>query len=442
MSQDPSRTTADVRVPAQATTQTRRLTSDPSDASLESDTPPDDAAIQRQRETGTRQRSFASPATAMRIGRFMVLEPLGRGGMGMVYAAYDDKLDRKVAIKVLLADDLPDDSDRLRLQREAQALARLSHPNVVTVHEVGDSDGQVFLAMEYVHGLSLRHWLRTKPDSSQVLDVFVLAGRGLAAAHHAGLVHRDLKPANIMRGDDGTVKVLDFGLALAVAEEQDESIDPAKLSGSHSPLHSSVTQTGTLLGTPAYMAPEQFTGNTADVYSDQYSFCIALWEGLTGRRPFAEATHDQRLTARLAGPPSWPPDAPALRRPIVEAMRRGLSPEPDDRWPSMDALLSALSRAPHRRRHGWALAGLGTAALAIGWLGLRDTPSVDREQRCTGAHEQLAGIWDDGRRAAVESAIVGTELSYAKGVWERTSATLDAYAHAWETMHTEACEAT
>ncbi len=362
--------------------------------------------------------------------------------MGMVYAAYDDKLDRKVAIKVLLADELPDERHRVRFLREAQALARLSHPNVVTVHEVGESEGQLFLTMEYIHGQSLARWLRTKPDWPRVIEVFLQAGRGLIAAHRAGLVHRDLKPANIMRGNNGTVKVLDFGLALAIAEATDDGVGLATASGSHSALHSSVTQTGVTIGTPAYMAPEQFTGGAADTRSDQYSFCLTLWEGLTGRRPFRASTYDELLPARLAGAPSWPQRAPAVPRRITEALQRGLSPAPEDRWPSMDALLGALSRSPRRRRTGLILACSSAGVLALGGLALRGTSPAQQQERCTGAHDQLVGVWDDDRRAAVQAAIVGIGRPHAQGVWQRVGDELNAYAREWETMHTETCEAT
>ncbi|MEX1361569.1 MAG: serine/threonine-protein kinase, partial [Nannocystaceae bacterium] len=190
------------------------------------------------------------------IGRFALLDEIGCGGMGTVYAAYDEQLDRKVAIKILRDDELPDDTDRLRFRREAQALARLSHPNVVTVHEVGESNGELFLAMEFIRGQSIADWLLTKPSWRAVLHAFIQAGRGLVAAHEAGLVHRDLKPHNLMRSHTGVVKVLDFGLARVASDDSAASFEV-------------LTRPGVVVGTPAYMSPEQIQGRAVDASSDQ-----------------------------------------------------------------------------------------------------------------------------------------------------------------------------
>ncbi|MCH9682750.1 MAG: serine/threonine protein kinase, partial [Deltaproteobacteria bacterium] len=201
-----------------------------------------------------------------------MLEQIGRGGMGVIYSAYDEQLDRKIAVKVLL-DEYQDEGVRARLLREAQALARLSHPNVITIHEVGEHEGELFLAMEFVHGHSLAEWSETKPGWREVLEVFVQAGRGLAAAHRANLVHRDFKPHNVMRASDGSVKVLDFGLAHA----HDIELTSADGATGASPLSSMLTVSGAVIGTPRYMAPEQHAGEVADGRADQYSYCVALW---------------------------------------------------------------------------------------------------------------------------------------------------------------------
>ncbi|MDQ3297575.1 MAG: protein kinase, partial [Myxococcota bacterium] len=192
------------------------------------------------------------------LGRYSVLASLGAGGMGVVYAAYDPELDRKIAVKVLRHARAGD-----QLRDEARAIAKLAHPNVVAVHDVGRADGDVFIAMEHVDGVTVRDWLRTPHRVPEILHVFEQAGAGLAAAHRAGLVHRDVKPSNIMIGNDGRVRVLDFGLALA-------DLEP-----------------GTIVGTPAYMAPEQQRGEAVDPRADQYAFCVALWEAVAGRRPEA-----------------------------------------------------------------------------------------------------------------------------------------------------------
>ncbi|MCH9682884.1 MAG: serine/threonine-protein kinase [Deltaproteobacteria bacterium] len=373
-----------------------------------------------------------------RIGRFTILESLGDGGMGAVYAAYDEQLDRKVAIKVLRGDDLPTEEERQRFHREALALARLSHPNVVTIHEVGEHHGEPFLAMEQVRGEDLAHWLTSKPTWPEVLEAFVQAGRGLIAAHEAGIVHRDLKPHNLMRSDDGVVKVVDFGLARVEVDEMDETVERGRSSAS---LINSLTLPGIVMGTPAYMSPEQHGSTSVDERSDQYGYCAALWQGLVGELPFTGTTVVELFESKLAGPPSWPDSAPAIPRRIIEALRRGLRPEPEDRWPSMVPLLDALSFDPaHRgvRRRRW-LTGtslLGLGALAT-WALL-----APRADTCTGAERALAGIWDDGRRAEVETTILSIGKSYSTTAWERTRQGLDAYAEEWAAAHTQACEAT
>ena len=389
-----------------------------------------------------RERLFDEQSAPARIGRYVLLESIGSGGMGRVHAAYDEQLDRKVAIKLLLPQMVVDETIRLRFLREAQAMARLSHPNVVTVHEVGESDGEVFLAMEFIRGQSVRAWLKTSPEWSQIVETFLHAGRGVVAAHHAGLIHRDLKPANIMRDDQGAVKVLDFGLArLAEPRDADESDDLADSAVSMSSVSSRLTQTNTVMGTPAYMAPEQLLGEVLDARTDQYSFCVALWEGLTGECPFVGDDFDTLVESKLAGAPAWPASAPPVPRTIVEALRRGLAPAAEGRWPSMESLLLRLAGDPARRRNRWllGLAGLGVVALGGGTI---QQWTQTRAQRCSGAERHLAGVWDEARRAEVESAVLGINRPYAHQVYRRALDGLDDYADAWQAAHTEACEAT
>ena len=374
-----------------------------------------------------------------RIGRFSVLESLGRGGMGTVVAAYDEHLDRKVAIKVLHENRAGDEDDQQRLWREAQALARFSHPNVVTVHEVGRHRGGVFIAMEFVRGQSLGAWQRTKPGWRAVLDAYVQAGQGLKAAHDVEMVHRDFKPSNVMRTKDGLVKVLDFGLA----RHETDASPKERVSevGRRSSISSTLTKSGTVVGTPPYMAPEQHEGEHVDARSDQYGYCVALWEGLTGTRPFFGADFDELLTNKRQGPPRWPTDAPDVPLVVVKALQRGLSPKAEDRWPSMDDLLQVLRWDPSRRRWLWVL-GLSV----VGLLGLGGTTILAwakaRAERCGGAQAKLEGIWDDSRRAEAETAVLGVDRPYTPDVWSRTEQGLDAYASTWVDMHTEACEAT
>ena len=376
-----------------------------------------------------------------RIGRFSVVTLLGHGGMGSIYSAYDDELERKVAIKVLHPSPDGDDDDQLRLRREAQAMARLSHPNVVTVHEVGECDDGVFVAMEFIRGQSLAVWLGSQPRWTDVLETFALAGRGLAAAHDAELVHRDFKPHNVMRLHDGRVKVLDFGLARTISEgsgEWESSSSPATADLSTT---SSLTVAGAVMGTPSYMSPEQHRGEPADEHSDQYGFCVALWQGLTGTRPFHGVDLQMLYHMKAEGPPRWPDDAPPVPRAIVAALQRGLAPYPEDRWPSMHALLEVLTWNPERRRNRWLLGLAGLGALGMGSASLYSWNHVEA-QRCSGAEERMVGVWDDARRTEVEQAFAAVDEPYTAVAWSRTQRELDAYANAWVSMHTETCEAT
>ncbi len=288
------------------------------------------------------------------IGRFEVRSRLGIGGMGVVYAAHDPTLDRPVALKIIHAEvgDPHDSSGTSRLIREAQALAKLSHPNVVSIYEVGRVDDQICLVMELVRGLDLDRWLnREKRSWDQILAVYTDAGRGLAAAHAAGLIHRDFKPGNAIVGDDGRIRVLDFGLARARARASDRAGDDgaeddeaqARISPSTSgTLDLRLTRTGALLGTPAYMAPEQFLGRTVDAASDQFAFCVALYTALFGEAPFPGSTVQALCEAVCAGRMRAPRSG-AVPAHIVRAIVRGLAVDPAARWPSMDLLLAELT---------------------------------------------------------------------------------------------------
>ena len=281
----------------------------------------------------------AEPLEARFIDHFAVLRKLGEGGMGVVYAAYDERLARRVALKLIHG------SDPARLVREAQALARVSHPHVVQIYAVGTYLNRVYVAMEYVEGPTLAAWLATPRDAAEILHVFVQAGTGLAAVHARGLVHRDFKPGNVIVGDDGRARVLDFGLA-RVDDPAEEPV-PEDISGESmntaSLLGSPVTRTGTLLGTPAYMSPEQFMRAAVDPRSDQFSFCVALYEALYDRRPFVGATMAALAASVLRGEVTPPPPRPELAPQIPAAILRGLAPEPADRWPSMAELLDVLT---------------------------------------------------------------------------------------------------
>ena len=246
----------------------------------------------RRLRADVRAKLFGSePGTSVRIGRFDVEGKLGEGGMGAVYRAHDPELERHVAIKLLTKGAGEGSEGRARLQREARALAKLSHPNVVHVYEVDKEGDQVFIAMEYIRGTTLRHWAADGRSWREIVDMFVGAGRGLQAAHAAGIIHRDFKPENVLVAHDGRPRVLDFGLArpdspVGGTGELSEA-DTVEMDTPAAPLELSLTRTGALLGTPAYMAPEQFKGETVDARSDQYSFCAALFETLYEERPFS-----------------------------------------------------------------------------------------------------------------------------------------------------------
>jgi tetratricopeptide (TPR) repeat protein len=410
-----------------------------------------------------------------RLGRYVVLGRVGGGGMGVVYAAYDPELDRKVALKLLRSavggsSPVEQVEQRTRLLREAQAMARLSHPNVITVHDVGTFGSQVlaapglarstsptdpshpatsshsvvFMAMEFVDGCTLGAWMRErKRPWREVLATLRAAGLGLAAAHDAGLVHRDFKPDNVLVGRDGRVVVTDFGLARPAAGSTD-SFAPipvgAKADAGTRALGIQLTRTGALVGTPAYMAPEQLAGLRSDAQTDQFSFCVALYEGLYGERPFAGKVLGElmanvgegrlRAPARDADVPRW------LRRAIV----RGLAVKPDERWPKMSELLAELDRDPVRAWRRRAALGVPVAAFAIVAIAYADE-ELSRRSYCDDVEQKLAGVWDDPRKTAVRDAFVATAAPYAADAFEAVRARVDDWAQTWVELQTRACRA-
>jgi tetratricopeptide (TPR) repeat protein/predicted Ser/Thr protein kinase len=366
------------------------------------------------------------------IGRYVVLEEVGRGGMGRVLRAYDPKLQREVALKQVRSDAC-DDQAFPRLVAEARAMAKLSHPHVVSVFDVEAlPSGELVLVMEHVSGQTLKAWIEEGDhDWRDVVDKLRQAGQGLFAAHTAGVLHRDFKPANALVTPDGTVKVMDFGLAkpstmpIASRDTLVEITDSDTL-----------TRAGSVMGTPRYMAPEQHRGDPLGPAVDQYALCVVLWEALCGKPPFPGP---ELLRDKQAGPPRWP--RVSVPRPITDAIVRGLSPSPPDRWPSLAELLQALAWDPAQRRTRWTMGAAGLALLGTGALAWHGWSSAAAE-RCRGAEQQLAGIWDDARRVEVHDAMLGIGKPYATAAWERTEHALDAYAKAWAAMHEQACEAT
>ena len=372
------------------------------------------------------------------LGRYVVLERLGSGGMGVVYSAYDPELDRKLAVKVLR----PELSGAgTRLLREARAMARLSHPNVIAVHDVGTSADGVFVAMELVNGTTLGRWLEEAPRSwREVLPRFVAAGRGLAAAHSVGIVHRDFKPSNVLVDDAGRVRVADFGLARSV-DTGDEAPSGAAATSASPAAGDKITHTGAILGTPIYMSPEQLLATPAGAASDQFSFCAALYGALYGERPFAgedmrtladEIVHGRlRPAPKESAVPAW----------IRAALVKGLSYRAEDRFASMDELLAALERDPARVRRRRLVAAGAFFALALGVVGVVGV--VHRERAvCRGAAAKLAGVWDDARRKLVEAAFTATGKPLAAESYRNVARALDGYARAWVAARTDACEAT
>jgi len=372
------------------------------------------------------------------FGRYIMLERLGSGGMGVVYAAYDPDLDRKLAVKVMRPEVVADQS---RLLREARTMARLQHPNVAVVHDVGTVAGQLFIAMELVDGTTLASWLQEKPRAwPEVLALFLQAGRGLAAAHAVGVVHRDFKPSNVLVGRDGRARVVDFGLArtldgsapAAAASEPASSLSPS--------ADPRLTRTGALMGTPTYMSPEQFLRHAVDARSDQFSFCVALYAALWNQRPFAGddplAIADEVVSGRCRPPPKESTVPP----PVRDAVLRGLATRPEDRWPSLDELLAALAYAPARRRRLPLIAvaaALMAAALLFGIL--RSRIGGDP---CAGAGRALSGVWDDARIARVKRAFLASGAPDAEGIFEDTRRILDVYARSWVDMQAQSCRAT
>jgi tetratricopeptide (TPR) repeat protein len=350
-----------------------------------------------------------------RVGRYTLVERIGSGGMGVVYRARDAELDRDVAIKVL---GQTSQAGQERLLAEARAMAKVRHPSLVPVFDVGTTvDNRVFFVMPLVGEGNLSDWLRQKRRTwEQIVERFCRAGRGLAAAHDAGIVHRDFKPSNVLvDGDD--VLVADMGIATMDAS----------------------APTTTVEGTLAYMAPEQISGQNIDARADQYSFCVALWEGLYGQRPSEADTLTKRplpdgarrVPAGSGGIPGW----------LAAAVARGFSPPRDERWPSMDALLDHLEkRGAHPRRGMIIAAGLIVVTLGIAggaWMITRDAQAPT----CALPEGRVAGVWDTDIKAKLLAAFETVDPNIAAETTAKVASALDAYVSEWKHMHVDACRA-
>lgn len=322
------------------------------------------------------------------IGRFSVVGRLGSGGMGQVFEAYDRELDRRVAVKVLHEHAVGSPTGTTRLLREAQAIAKLSHPNVVGVYDVGRHRDEVYIAMEFIQGQTLTDWLRETPRSwTEVVRIFAAVAEGLQAMHALGILHRDLKPDNILVDHTGRARIIDFGLARALGntDDPDESTTPA----GEGLLGVQLTRTGAMAGTPRYMSPEQFRRASLTPSSDQFSYCVTLFEALYDQSPFDGDTVRARATSVLSGELQEPRrrDVP---RELLDVLRRGLRVEADARWLSMGELAALLHDllAAHdpdlgdpdetRRRRSTIAAvivliilgpGAANLAFSLGWMG-------------------------------------------------------------------------
>jgi len=428
-------------------------------------------------ETDTIADMDSDPGDAKKlstIGRYVILDSIGMGGMGLVCAAYDPKLSRKIALKVLrnAASDEASTAGRNRLFREAQALAKLSHPNVVTVHDVDVFEGQVYIAMEFVEGTTLREWLREQPRTwKDILQKFILAGRGVAAAHQADIIHRDFKPSNVLIGKEGDVRVADFGVAKERDRSQrdpdrdfveferrrrtmdhgdgsslDTSAEDALIDEIQSNVSMDLTVAGRMVGTPAYMAPEQHMGLPVGPHTDQYAFCVSMYEALYGRLPFEGKDRREQLSKMTEGRlPPPPKDGAARHVPswLHKVLTRGLRPHPSERWPSMEALLSALAREPIKRVRRMVIAGgvaLGLAAgVAAVVAGVFDEV---QENPCVALGLEVERHWNPARSTAIERAFAGSGTPFAEDSARTVLESLELWANEWSAAKVGICEAT
>jgi tetratricopeptide (TPR) repeat protein/predicted Ser/Thr protein kinase len=413
------------------------------------------------RTTLAREPNKRIPKPGDHIGHFIVRDTLGVGGMGMVLRAHDEHLDRTVALKLVRHESDGHETRTRGTERllvEARAMAKITHPNVITVHEVGVVDGQVFLAMEYIDGETLGEWASARQRPwTQIVDRWLEAGRGLAAAHAAGLVHRDFKPANVLVGRDGRVLVTDFGIAgklggVIVPEPTSAAVSASAQGGQVGPtgvtissltgrLTDRLTQTGGMLGTPRYMAPEQFLGGVIDARADQFAFCVSLWEAVYGAHPFESSNVAALALAASTGAIREPPRGRRAPDRLRRVLTRGLAAKPDDRYPDIATLLGELERLRRRleRRRFVipALLGAGLLAGAV-WAAWPDAPDP-----CAPAPEgNWVGVWDPEIEAEVASAMDAAEVPYVRDTGPRVVARLADYTREWDEHQQQVCRDT
>jgi tetratricopeptide (TPR) repeat protein/tRNA A-37 threonylcarbamoyl transferase component Bud32 len=372
------------------------------------------------------------PERGQELGRYFVLELLGAGGMGEVYAAYDPELDRRVALKVIhQAPSMDSQEAKARLVAEAQALARLSHPNVVAVYDVGTLDDDLYIAMEYVDGRTLGQWIKEdEPGLEEVLGALNDAGRGLMAAHEAGLIHRDFKPDNVLISKNGRVRVIDFGVAFHAQQKE----PPVEIALKKSVPASTLSSSKGLVGTPAFMAPEQFVGGDVDARTDQFSFASTLYQSLTGCLPFdgdsiltlAENVREGaiREIPEDASVPDW----------LETALRKALTSNPEGRFESMAELLDALTPPVQKSRMPLLMAGAALSAVAVVlFLFIAGGGEADP---CATASEDMERTWNNETRTLLRN-----RFSDGADAWRRSEAIFDRYAQQWSDARTATCRA-
>lgn len=387
---------------------------------------------------------FGGEANAIKLDRFTLLERIGGGAMGEVYVAYDPRLERKVAIKLVRRHQEAHEHAEDRLLREAKIMAQVDHDNVIRVYDSGTCNGRVYIAMQYVAGYTLGNWLDARTDLSQparqrlVIRQFIKAGRGLQAAHEASIVHRDFKPDNVLVGLDEQPRVGDFGLARGIASPLDGNTQPLGVYGD--PAHTRRawlrTDSDGVAGTPRYMSPEQWRGEKPDSRSDQFSFCVALYEALLGRSPFGGGSFAQLKQATMSGQFVEPPRMTELPPPLRRTLERGLQVEPNERFSDMDSLLAELEAWVGRRQRwlSWSLlVALILSTIAIIWS-MSGSPDP-----CASAGTAMDGVWNPERRAEIGQTFSRSGVPGAAQVWNLLAGQLDLYTEEWKRQSAQSC---
>jgi tetratricopeptide (TPR) repeat protein len=395
---------------------------------------PNDTLAQAELLQAVERGLFGTAATPTIVGRYRLVAMIGGGGQGSVYVAHDPDLDRHVAVKLVRSDRRKEPDARARLLREALALAQLAHPNVVAVNDVGECEAGVFVVTQLVGGVTLRRWLERERSWREIVATFVDAGQGLAAAHERGIVHRDFKPSNVLVGEDGGVRLLDFGLARVGAHEDasDQGWTPPGTSSSLT-----ITASGNVLGTPVFMAPEQYVGGTATAAADQYAFCVALYQALWKRPPFfGETLHELAVAKQSKWPPLRlaTPAVPAMLRRLIE---RGLKPDPEDRWPSMAIVVERLRAIAAPRSVG----RIATATIGLVLVTGLGIAAFERDTSATcGDAAAWSSTWSAERRDALAAAFAATGQRDAATIAARVSERVDVYVGESLAERAAACE--